>query len=507
MALGPRLDLRQSQSLVMTPQLQQAIRLLALSNLEVEAFLAEEIEKNPLLEAEREDSGGADDAPANDSDDNDDSFEGDESVTADRLIDGADSGDASLDVDFSDSTFNHDSAADGGPGSDGALNLNGSSSGSFDEDGPDFDQFAAEETSLHDHLMAQAGAVLTGSDLVIASHVIDQIDEAGYLETRLLDMAGRLGVPLARLEAILATIQGFDPTGVGARSLSECLALQAKEADRHDPAMARLIDNLDLLAQGRLPQLKRMCGVDDEDLSDMIRELRAYDPKPGLRFGGERTQSVTPDLFVVERAGGWAVEINSANLPRLLINRSYYTELRTGGCDDKASRAWLNDCLQSANWLVKALDQRQRTILKVATEIVKWQDAFFRQGVAHLRPLTLRQVAEEIGMHESTVSRVTSNKYLSCARGIYELKFFFTSSIAASDGGDAVSAEAVKTAIKSLIMAEAADAILSDDTLVEMLNTQGFDIARRTVAKYREAMGIGSSVQRRRQKAIEARAA
>jgi RNA polymerase sigma-54 factor len=509
MALGPRLDLRQSQSLVMTPQLQQAIKLLALSNIEIEAFLAEEIEKNPLLEAERDERSDADNdfSDAGDADmDRDSSEDYDDAVTADRLIDGADAGDASLDVDFTDSTFNHDSASDGGPGTDGGLSASGSSGG-FDDDGPDFETFAAEAQSLHDHLMTQAGAALSGPDLVIASHIIDQIDDAGYLETKLLDIANRRGIPLAHAETVLAVIHGFDPTGVGARSLSECLALQAREADRFDPAMARLIDNLDLLAQGRLPQLKRMCGVDDEDMSDMIRELRAYDPKPGLRFGGERTQTVTPDIFVVERAGGWTVEINSANLPRLLINRSYYAELRTGGCDDKQSRAWLNDCLQNANWLVKALDQRQRTIMKVATELVKHQEAFFREGVAQLKPLTLRQVAEVIGMHESTVSRVTSNKYLSCARGIFELKFFFTSSIAASDGGDAVSAEAVKEAIRIHIMGEAASAILSDDTLVELLNNQGFDIARRTVAKYREAIGIGSSVQRRRQKALSARAA
>ena len=301
---------------------------------------------------------------------------------------------------------------------------------------------------------------------------------------------------------VLAVVQGFDPTGVAARSLAECLALQAKEADRYDPCMARLIANLDLVAAGKLQQLKRICQVDDEDLADMVRELRSYDPKPGLRFGGEPTQSVTPDIFVVERAQGWAVEINSASLPRLLLNRSYYAELASGGCGDKKAKVWLNECLTSANWLIKTLDQRQRTILKVATEMVRQQEAFFRHGVAHLKPLTLRQIADGIGMHESTVSRVTSNKYLSCARGMFELKYFFTSGIAAADGGDAISAEAVKTAIRALILAEEPKAILSDDTLVDLLKDQGFDLARRTVAKYREAMGIGSSVQRRRQKAI-----
>ena len=496
MALGPRLDLRQSQSLVMTPQLQQAIRLLTLSNLEVEAFIAEEVEKNPLLDAERDEVSTPDEiAPLED-----------HSREAENLLDITPGDtDAGLDVDLAVETFHHDSVADGGPGTDGQLGLSGGGEGGF-EDGPDFDAMAANAPSLRDHLLTQAGMVLDAPDLLIASHLIDQIDEAGYLSMSLLELANRLGAPLLRVEGVLEVIQTFDPTGVGARSLGECLALQAKEADRHDPAMARLLDNLDLLAEGRLAQLQRMCGVDAEDMADMIRELRQYDPKPGLKFGASQIESVTPDVFVARKGTGWSVEINSATLPRLLINRSYYVEIASGP-QDKASRAWLSECLASANWLVRALDQRQRTIAKVATEIVKQQEAFFNAGVSQLRPLTLRTVAEKIGMHESTISRVTSNKYLSCARGIFELKYFFTSGIAAADGGEAVSAEAVKSAIRTLINAESPAAILSDDTLVDMLNAKGFDIARRTVAKYREALGIGSSVQRRRQKAIEARAA
>ncbi|MFM7029166.1 MAG: RNA polymerase factor sigma-54 [Chakrabartia sp.] len=503
MALGPRLDLRQSQSLVMTPQLQQAIKLLALSNLEIEAFIAEEVERNPLLEAEREDSDPPSEAhgPDEDGDGFDDPAE---PQTADRLLD-HDAGpgaDAPLDADYANDLFHHDSAADGGPGMDGRLGLDGPSSGGFDEDGPDFDQIAASGLTLQEHLLAQAGAALSGPAFLIAVQIIAQIDEAGYLTSTLEDIAGQLGVPVADCAAVLSTLQGFDPTGVGARNLAECIALQAREADRLDPAMARLLDNLDLLAMGRIAQLKRICEVDDEDMADMVRELRRYDPKPGLRFGGEPAQIITPDLFVVARGKGWAVEINSASLPRLLVNRSYYAELRHKGCTDRTARSWLNDCLTSANWLVKTLDQRQRTILKVATEIVRQQEGFFRHGVSQLKPLTLRQIAEVIGMHESTVSRVTSSKYLSCARGVFELKYFFTSGIAAADGGDAISAEAVKTAIRSLISAEDPKAILSDDTLVDLLKAQGFDLARRTVAKYREAMGIGSSVQRRRQKAI-----
>jgi RNA polymerase sigma-54 factor len=343
--------------------------------------------------------------------------------------------------------------------------------------------------------------VFAAADLFVAQHLIDQIDEAGYLTVPLLDIANRLGVPLARVEAVLATVQTFDPTGVGARDLAECLALQAREADRYDPCMQRMLANLDLLARGERARLKRICGVDDEDLADMIRELRGYDPKPGCRYGGAPAPAVVPDLFVTEGREGWSIELNAATLPRVLVNRRYHAQLAHGP-QDKASKAWLSDCLASANWLTKALDQRQRTIVRVATEIVKQQEAFFRHGVAHLRPLTLAKVAEAIEMHESTVSRVTSNKYLSCARGVFELKYFFTSAIQAADGGDAVSAQAVKAAIRALIAGEGAK-ILSDDTLVELLQAKGFDIARRTVAKYREALGIGSSVQRRRARAME----
>ncbi|MBS0504055.1 MAG: RNA polymerase factor sigma-54 [Proteobacteria bacterium] len=498
-SLAPRLDLRQSQSLVMTPQLQQAIKLLALSNLEIESFIAEELEKNPLLEA------GADErAPEEAREFEPDEWTGEEApepVTADRLVEHGDGvADSPLDVDLVAETFHHDGPGDT-YGLDGTLGLTGTASGGAGEDGIDFDSFAGEAETLQEHLLAQAGEQLSGRDELIAIQIIGQIDETGYLTGDLAEIAQRLAVPLADVERVLSVVQGFDPTGVGARDLAECLALQAKEADRYDPCMARLIANLDLLAAGKLANLKRICQVDDEDLADMIRELRAYDPKPGLKFGAARTETVVPDIFVAKRPIGWAIEINSATLPRLLVNRSYYAELSSGP-NNKASRAWLTDCLNSANWLIKALDQRQRTIIKVATEIVKQQEAFFLRGIEHLKPLTLRQIAEAIGMHESTVSRVTSNKYMSCARGLFELKYFFTSGIQSADGGEAVSAEAVKSAIKALIAAEEADAILSDDTLVDLLRAKGFDIARRTVAKYREAIGLGSSVQRRRQKAL-----
>lgn len=500
MALGPRLDLRQSQSLVMTPQLQQAIKLLTLSNLEIETFIGASLEANPLLDVSESApapvSEGVEALPETRST----TLEG---SSVDALIgEGRAAEDRPLDIDETALDRDRDTGDWGGEIHAG-----------LGEEGPGIDEHGDSALTLVEHLDAQIGpAAPDPRTAAIARHIAGQLDEAGYLPIPLRDLAAELGLPLHEVEEALALIQSLDPTGVGARSLSECIALQAIEADRHDPAMARLIENLDLVARGEFPRLKRMCGVDDEDFADMLAELRGYDPKPGLRFARGGGDPVTPDILLVAVAGkigkdgnqepdGWDIQINQATLPRLIVNRPYYVELR-GSCEDKAAKGWLSEKLADANWLIKALDQRQKTILKVAAEIVKQQDGFFRGGVAHLKPLTLRTVAEAISMHESTVSRVTSNKYLQCERGTYELKYFFTSGVASADGEGAASAEAVKAAIRQLIDAEDPKAILSDDALVDLLKAKGFDLARRTVAKYREAIGLGSSVQRRRQKAL-----
>ena len=481
MGLGPSLSIRQSQQLVLTPQLTQAIKLLQLSNLELEAFIAEEIAKNPLLE-ERSDEPG--EQPAAQIDAEESSDEAPDDPGADDLIQGAAEDDRPLDVDWTAEALETDSFNDvvTSSGSDEAF---------------DFDRVQYAAASLSQHLLDQLHGY-SGREGDLARMIAEMLDETGYLTVPLDEIARMAGEALPAVEAALVIIQSLDPAGVGARSLSECLALQAKAADRHDPAMARLIDNLDLLSKGRTADLKRICGVDDEDLADMIRELRAYDPKPGCRFSAVPAEDVTPDVFVRKLRAGYAVELNQATLPRLLVNRRYYQELKTGP-QDKASRAWLSECLASANWLTKALDQRARTIVKVVSEIVKRQHGFFERGVSAMKPMTLREVAEAIEMHESTVSRVTSNKYLLCDRGLYELKYFFGSGVASAEG-DGAAAEAVKAGIREVIEAETE--ILSDDAIAALLKQRGFDVARRTVVKYREAMGIGSSIQRRRLRKI-----
>ena len=473
MSLAPRLEVRQSQSLVMSPQLQQAIKLLALSNLEIEAFVGTALADNPLLDASAPDPDHDDLPPAPE--------------PAAAIPDDHPAADAP------------DWSAAGAEGGDWAAPL--AATPSADAAGPSLDDRGAAEPTLAQHLEAQIGAAARDpAQLFVARHLIGLLDEAGYLTVPLEEVARDLDIAPAEAEAALAAVQSLDPTGVGARSLGECLALQAREADRYDPCMALLLDNLDLVAKGAFARLRRLCQVDEEDFAEMLRELRGYDPKPGLRYGGAERVPIVPDILVHPRPGGWDIALNPATLPRLVVNRAYYLELRD--CGDPATRGWLNERLADANWLVKALDQRQKTILKVAAEIVAQQEGFFRHGVSRLRPLTLRAIAERIGMHESTVSRVTSNKYLQCDRGLFELKYFFTSGIASSDGEGTASAASVKAQIRALVDAERPDAVLSDDALVDLLRERGFDLARRTVAKYREAIGIGSSVQRRRHKRL-----
>jgi RNA polymerase sigma-54 factor len=492
MALSQRLDLRQTQALVMTPQLQQAIKLLQLSNMELSAFIETELEQNPLLERDDAPLDGAAETPASEE------APASEEVAPATDEDGEErwreaagtEGEGNLDL-------AGDPAAWRAPAASGS---GGSGSGSGG-DLPGLDQTLSRPLTLREHLLAQLSVDIADPvDRVIGTHLIEMTDDAGYLQGDLADVAERLDCDVARVAATLATLQHFDPPGVFARDLAECLTLQLKDRDRFDPAMQALIANLPLLAGRDAAALRQLCGVDAEDLTDMVAELRALNPKPGLAFDTTSAQPIVPDVLVRPQGAGWTVELNNDTLPRVLVNNRYYAEI-SSAARSKAEKDYLVDRFQQANWLAKALHQRATTILKVATEIVRQQEGFFRHGVRHLRPLVLRDIAEAISMHESTVSRVTSGKYMATPRGIYELKYFFTAAIAATSGGAALSAEAVRFRIKALIDAEAAD-VLSDDRIVEILLAEGIDIARRTVAKYREAMHIPSSVQRRRDRAL-----
>lgn len=494
MALSAKLELRQSQQLVMTPQLQQAIKLLQLSNMELSTFVDTELERNPLLERDED---GADELPRTSSD---------EMPAVNGSAEGLDlslqTGKATVELDADyENVFPETAPADLGPdlaGSSWASLRQHNHSGDGDAN---LEAMVAGDRSLKDHLNEQLQlALLEPTERLIGSYLIDQVDEAGYLTEGLSEAADKLGASVALIEAVLVKLQTFDPCGVFARDLKECLSLQLKEAGRFDPLIARFLDHLDLLAAHNLPALRRAAGVDMEDLVDMIAEIKRLNPKPGLKFGSVEMQPVVPDVIVRPATdGSWIIELNSETLPRVLVNRSYYARVSRTTRNEK-EKDFLLDCLQNANWLVKSLDQRARTILKVAEEIVRQQDSFLMHGVQYLRPLNLKTVADAIKMHESTVSRVTSNKYLATSRGIFELKYFFTSSIAAAGDGAAHSSEAVRHRIKLLIDAESPVAVLSDDKIVEILQTDGIDIARRTVAKYREGMRIASSVRRRREK-------
>ena len=505
MALGQKLQLKQGQSLVMTPQLQQAIKLLQLNNLELAEFVETELEKNPLLRRDEADEPG-DERARNDGESRDSAEapleelslrEDGPSAKADAALD-ADY--ESLNPDAAPGDVSGDAAGDAAAHAGGGVDWSraGAGGGGFGDDGSMFDTAASGRT-LAEHLADQlAMAARDPADQLIGAALIDLIDDDGYLRAEMAEVAARLGADEASIERVVGLIQSFEPTGVGARNLKECLALQLKERDRYDPAMAALVENLELLAKHDYKKLRSVCGVDDADVADMIAELRALTPKPGLSFGSEAAAPIEPDIYIrAKPGGGWSVEINSDTLPRVLVDQRYYAEVSAALRND-AERTFISECHQNANWLVKSLDQRQRTILKVATEIVRLQDGFFAKGVKHLRPLNLKTVADAVGMHESTVSRVTSNKYVATSRGLFELKYFFTASIASSSGGEAHSAEAVRAKIKSLIEAETVEEVLSDDRLVELLRDEGIDIARRTVAKYREALRIPSSVQRRR---------
>ncbi len=485
-ALAPRLELRQGQSLVMTQQLQQSIKLLQLSALELTEFIEQEMEKNPLLTVEDQDASSVEQAEDTHTEKEEpeasDPEEGEEDLSVEAW---QDSGEEE----------NH-------PAGDGDVytpRISGRSQEGDDDAG--FESFTASTISLHDYLLDQLQVEVSDSmQRIVAQHLIDLVDESGYIKEDTGHITTLLNCDASLIESTFATLHTFDPAGICARTLAECLAIQLREKNRLDPAMECLLQHLDLVARGDMDALSKRCGVDVADIREMCAEIRALNPRPGAVFSYEATQAIEPDAFLKRtKGGGWQVELNTGVLPRVLVNRRYYAQLskKTRGTQEKK---YLSDQLAVANWLVKALDQRAQTILKVSTEIVAQQDGFFRQGIKFLRPLTLREVADAVDLHESTVSRVTTNKYLLTPRGTYELKYFFSASIHNAAGGEGHANKTVQHLIKEMIDQENGNAILSDDAIALRLKIQGIDIARRTVAKYRELLRIPTSSARKREK-------
>ncbi|MGE0281289.1 MAG: RNA polymerase factor sigma-54 [Rhizobiaceae bacterium] len=503
MALTAKLQLRQSQSLVMTPQLMQSIRLLQFTQAELEQFIEQEIERNPLIErADSSDDGGPADmqeGPAAETNGSatDDWYETDAVPSAEAM---ADRFDTSMENVFPDEPGTTEQV---GPslGENWKSAGKGATSAQTGSDGFDFEDIASAKVTLRDHVAEQIAFTFANpADRLIAAELADELDETGYFRGDTGEIAERLGVKRREVEQVLAQCQTFEPIGLFARDLAECLSLQLAARDRLDPAMRMLIANLALLARRDFASLRKLCGVDDEDLLDMAAEIKTLDPRPGAAFTAGVADPVVPDVMVRAASdGSWAVELNSDTLPRVLVDNIYYTQV-LAKTKQATEREFLAECMQNANWLTRSLDQRAKTILKVATEIVRQQDGFMAYGVRHLRPLNLKTVADAIGMHESTVSRVTSNKFMHTPRGVFELRYFFTAAIASAEGGAAHSSEAVRDRIRKLVDCEKPNDVLSDDAIVDILKQDGVEIARRTVAKYREGMNIPSSVQRRREK-------
>ena len=511
MAIGPRLDIRQSQSLVMTPQLRQAIKLLQFNNIEAAAFVEEELERNPLLE--RDEYGGLD-SPIGERaalDQREPSAASLESQaenawdtgtptrdTADAVVSETLSSDSPLDAEAAE-TYDPGGAGDG-------VSAPSGGSQSFDDDDRSIDDFAEKSATLREHLGEQLRLSFNDpQERLIGAYLIALLEPSGRLSATPAALAQALGTTVDAVEAVRARMMRFDPTGMFALDLRECLAVQLAEKNRLDPAMAALLDNLELLARRDLKQLMAICGVDAADMADMIAEIRRLDPKPGATWDATPPAPVIPDVLMrpsPTEEGGWLLELNPETMPRVLINQGFSASVLTRASKDE--KAFLIEKLQTASWLVKSLQQRAQTILKVSAEIVRRQDAFFRHGVSHLRPLILRDIAEAVELHESTVSRVTSNKYIATPRGVFELKYFFTTAVNSNDGGESHSAEAIRQRIRLMVAAETIDNILSDDAIVTTLRKEGVDIARRTVAKYRDALQIPSSVQRKREKAVPA---
>lgn len=470
------MELRQSvgiftkQSLAITPEVIQSIRILQYGREELESFLQDQSERNPLIEVVTEDHTSEADIPE-----------------PSPRIEANDRGQAG-----SRTKFDSDYTSSRKTPSAGAV---------FG-----IEHYCEAPVTMGDYLLQMAGLTFCDqTELIIAGEVIGSLDTDGYFRRDLKEMSARLGCTVPCVEKVLTQIQQFHPAGIAARNLSECLALQLREKDRLDPAMNAMLANLELLAKFEYEKLSKLCGVSVDDIFTMAREIKQLDPRPGRVFDTSPTQVAIPDVYVsCERNGTYRVDLNTSQLPKVLVNQRYYAKIDVKQLGD-SDKKYVMDCMSNANWLVRNLEQRAQTILKVASAIVTQQSDFFAKGVDHLRPLNLRDVAAAVGVHESTVCRAIANKYIMTHRGMFEMRYFFATGIASVDGESELSSETVRRKISALIKAETARTVMSDEAIVKSLRGEGVEIARRTIAKYRDLMGIPSSLQRKRRKLAEER--
>ena len=484
------LQLKLGQSLTMTPQLQQAIRLLQLSSMELQTEIQEALESNMMLELEDEENeevaAGAEQGKSEDAGDRDNTdveLELKEEVNNNDIPE-----DLPVDTVWDDIY-------------DGNITYN---SGTESTDYNGFENQDSEEQTLRDHLLWQLNLTPTSeTDRAIATAIIDALDNDGYLTCPVEDILDLLGddkdIELDEVEAMLRLVQAMEPTGVAARDLKECLMLQLIQCDPHTPWLAEaknlINDHLDLLAAHDFNQLTRRMRLSREELSEVIALIQSLNPRPGNQVQSERVQYVIPDVYVKKVKGVWRVELNSDAMPKLRINANYASMIKRA--DNSADNASLKNHLQEARWFIKSLQSRSETLLRVATSIVERQRAFLEYGEEAMKPLVLHDIAEALGMHESTISRVTTRKYMHTPRGIFELKYFFSSHVSTDHGG-AASSTAIRALIKKLVGAEKPEKPLSDSKIAALLSDQGIKVARRTVAKYREAMAIPPSNERKR---------
>ena len=480
-ALEIRQQLKLSQQLVMTPQLQQAIKLLQLSRMELMDVVRSELEENPVLEE------GQETLEERSPSDEQAGSEAAEEKPSEVIKEVAGDGDGMADIDWKSYLESY--------------SLGGSTADNYeeDEDRPSYESLLTKKTSLSDHLLWQLNlSRLENQDRVIAAEIIGNIDDDGYLQESVEGIAGQLGCDAEDVARVLGAVQEFDPPGVASRNLQECLIKQLDLLGMADDLVGIMLrDHLGDLENRRYQAIARALQVSLDDVFTAAKFISGLDPRPGSQFGQEDVHYIIPDIFVYRIDDEYVVVLNDEGLPNLRIN-AFYRNALSGAAelDDKAGE-YIQEKMRGALWLIKSIHQRQRTIFKVTKSIVKFQRDFFDRGVAFLKPLVLRDVAEDIEMHESTVSRVTTNKYVQTPQGLFELKYFFNSGINTTEG-ESVASESVKSKIKEIIADESPRKPHSDQKIVDLLHTQGIDIARRTVTKYREMLGIGSSTQRKR---------